>query len=234
MEEKVAANSGNFLTNFINVFFSPRKTMASIDHSPKWVLPFVVLLLLIFIFTLITSPVSIKEGMEKQRTRMEQKGLSDEEIDNALQVGEKVGKVTAPILAVVGAGLMTALIALIIWFVGNVILGGIATYKKVFTMYIYSSFISMLGMFIKLPLILSKGTMDIHFSLASFFNPDSLPKLFYSLLRTIEVFQIWQFFVLAIGFAIIYKFSMKKSAWAMVALFVIYAFFEAGIYSWQM
>lgn len=223
MESNQQMAESNFFENLINVFFSPRKTMESVDRNPKWVLPLAVLLALTLIFTILTINVTMTEQMHKQRQVLEKRGMSDEEIDNAIQVGQKVGKIIAPISAIVVVAIFTALIALFIWFVGNIILGGYATYKKVFTILIYSSFISAIGMLIKIPLILQKKTSDITFSLASFFNPENMNKYLYSFLKTIEVFEVWRFVVLAIGFAVVYRFSMKKSAWTMVVLFLLYS-----------
>ncbi|NOZ62730.1 MAG: YIP1 family protein [Calditrichaeota bacterium] len=224
----------NFFEKLINVFFAPRKTMESIDRKPLWVLPFIVVLVLITLFTALTINISLQEQLPKQRAAMEEKGMSTDQIDNAMEIGHKVGKIIGPISALIVSGIFTALMALIIWFVGNIVLGGLAPFKKVFTVYVYSTFISILGMFIKLPLIFQKKTMDINFSLASFFNPDNINKFMYSFLKSIEVFEVWRFFVLAIGFAVVYRFSMKKSAWTMFALFLIYAAIMTIIYSFQM
>ncbi len=231
MEANQQVAESNFFENLINVFFSPRKTMESVDRNPKWVLPLAVLLVLTLISTILTLNVTMTEQMHKQRQILEERGMSDEEIDNAIQMGQKIGKVIAPISAVVAGGIFVALIALFIWFVGNIILGGETTFKKVFTVFIYSSFISAVGMLIKVPLILQKKTADITFSLASFFNPESMNKFLYSFLKSIEVFEVWRFVVLAIGFSVIYRFSMKKSAWTMAILFLLYAGLTTLIYS---
>jgi len=234
MEANQNVSNTNFFQNLINVFFSPQQTMESIDRNPKWVLPFVVMLLLILVFTLLTINISLQEQLPKQRIAMEERGMSDGEIDNAMQIGQKIGKIIGPISAVVVTGIFTAIMALILWFVGNIILGGLVSFKKVFTVYIYSYFIGILGFFIKIPLILQKKTMDINFSLASFFSPDNMNKYLYSFLKTIEVFEVWRFFVLAIGFAVIYRFSMKKSAWTMFVLYLFYAIIMTFIYALQM
>ena len=234
MENNVSASNANFLQNFINVFFSPRQTMESIDRNPKWVLPFLVMLIIILLFTMVTINISLKEQLPKQRVKMEEKGMSDEQIDNAIEMGQKIGKIIGPISALVASAAFTAIMALIIWFMGNIVLGGLTSFKKVFTVYIYSSFISILGMIIKIPLILQKETMDVNFSLASFFNPDNMNKYFYAFMKSVEVFEVWRFVVLAIGFAVVYKFSMKKSAWAMFALFVIYVVIMTFVYASQL
>ena len=97
-----------------------------------------------------------------------------------------------------------------------------------FSVYTYASLIGMFGLLLRIPLILSKQTADVHFSLASFMSPDQSKTILYNILKGFEIFSIWQFIVLAIGFAVIYKFSMKKSGWTMAVLFLITVFVMAG------
>ncbi len=231
--EQVVSSEMNFLQRIVGVFLSPTPTMESIDRKPTWVLPLIVILLISVILAVITLPITLPEQLAKQRTAMEEKGMSDEEIDNAVQISEKFSKILIPVGGLIVGGIFLALIALIIWFVGNIILGGQTSFKQVFSVYLFTSFISLLGMIIKTPIMLSKKTADVHFSLASFFQADSLNKYVYSFLKTMEVFEIWRFIVLTIGFAIIYKFSMKKAGWTMFVFFLFYAAVLTLLYSLQ-
>ncbi len=223
MEELARTSEMNFLSRMFGVFFSPQKTMESINHKPGWVVPLIVILLATVILSVISMPVTIPYQLEKQRTAMEERGMSDEEIDQALEMSAKITKFAIPAGGLIMGGIFLVIIALVVWFVGNIILGGETNFARVFSVFLYSSFISLFGGIIKLPIIFSRQTPDVHFSIASFFNPDSLNKWLYSFLKTIELFQIWQFIVLAIGFAVIYKFSMKKAGWAMFFLFIVYS-----------
>lgn len=206
----------------IGVFLSPGKTFEDLDRRPDWILPLVIILIITLAFTIITSPITMPEQMDKQRVKMEERGMSDEQIEQALTTGEKVGKILAPIGAIVGTTIMLLIFTLMVWFVGNIVLGGQTTFKKIFSVYNYSSLIGALGMIVTLPVVLAKKTANVHFSLASFLSDDQSQTLLYKILRSFGVFSIWQYIVLAIGFAAIYKFSMKKSGWTIVVLFLIY------------
>lgn len=211
------------LEKVIGVFLSPKKTFEAIDQRPDWVVPLIIILFIILVFTIVTAPVTIPEQMEKQKERMEERGMSDEQIETAMATGEKFGKIIGPIGAVIGTVVMLLIFTLILWFVGNILLGGQTSFVKMFSVYNYSSLIGMVGMLLSIPIILSKKTANVHFSLASFLSEDQSKTLPYQILKQFSVFSIWQFAVLAIGFAVIYKFSMKKSAWTMVVLFLIAA-----------
>lgn len=213
----------NALQKVVGIFLSPRQTFEAIDQRPDWVVPLVIILLITLLFTIATAPVTIPEQMEKQRARMEERGMSDEQIQTAIAAGEKFGKIIGPIGAVIGTTVILLIFTLILWFVGNIVLGGQTSFVKMFSVYNYSSLIGMVGMLLSLPIVLSKKTANVHFSLASFLPEDQSKTLPYQILKQFGVFSIWQFVVLAIGFAVIYKFSIKKSAWIMAVLFLIAA-----------
>lgn len=219
----------NAVQRIFGVFFSPKKTFEDIDRKPDWIVPLVLILLLVVAFTIVTMPISMPERMEKQREKMEERGMSSEQIDAAMATGEKVGKIIGPIGAAITTAIILAIFTLILWFVGNVVLGGQTTFVKMFSVYNYSSLIGMLGLLLSLPLIISKQTANVHFSLALLLPDDQSKTVLYNFLKAFSLFSIWQYVVLAIGFAVIYKFSMKKSGITMLVLFIIYVIFSVTI-----
>ena len=219
----------NAFQRVVGVFLSPRDTYESINRKPDWVVPFIILVLVSLVFTMFTLPISMPEQMQKQKEKLEQDGKSEEEIEAAVAIGEKIGKIVAPIGAVVGTAIMILLMSAIFLFIGNIVLGGETTYRKIFSVYTYTSLIGVLAMALKLPLILNKQTMDIHFSLSMLMPAEQSESFLFYLLKSIEVFSIWHFALLAIAFSVLYKFTMKKSAWTMGILFGIYALISATI-----
>jgi len=219
----------NPLQRILGVFFSPQKTFEDIDRKPDWVVPFILILIIVVGFTIVTMPITMPERMDQQREKMIEKGLSDEQIDSAMATGEKIGKIFAPIGATIGTGAVLVLFTLILWFVGNIVLGGQTTFPKIFSVYNYSSLVGMLGLLLRIPLILSKHTANVHFSLALLLPEDQSKTVLYNLLKAFDIFSIWQYVVLAIGFAVIYKFSIKKSGITMLILFIIYVIFAVSM-----
>jgi len=229
VSSSTATRELNFFQRFMGIFLSPRETYESIDRKPDWVMPLLVLVLITVAFTFITMPISMPEQMAKQREKLEEKGQSAEEIDAAMAMGEKFGKIIGPIGAAIGTGLILVLMSAIFLFIGNFILGGQTTFLKMFSVYLYTSLIGILAMLVKLPLILSKNTTDVSFSLAMLLPADAAKSFLYYILKSIELFSIWHFALLAIAFSVLYKFSMKKSAWVMVVLFGIYVLISATL-----
>jgi hypothetical protein len=212
----------NVVQRVFGVFFSPRKTFEDIDRKPDWVVPMVIVVIIAVLFTIIIMPIALPQQMDKQREKFEERGMSDEEIERAMEMGGKFGRIIGPIGAAVGSVVYLLAIAGIFMFVGNTILGGKTTFKKLVSVVCYSSLIGSLNSIILLPMILSRKTMEVHFSLAAFMSADASETFLYQLLKKIDLFAFWQIVVAGIGVAVIYKFTTKKAIAMVASLYVLY------------
>ncbi|MDZ7261257.1 MAG: YIP1 family protein [candidate division KSB1 bacterium] len=228
MPEETQKELGVF-QKIVGVFSSPRQTFESVNRKPDWVVPLVIVLLVSLVISILVTPIAMQEGLEMQREMMKERGMSDEQIDNALAIGQKVGKITGPIMAVIVILVVLLIVAAVLMFGGNVILGGTTNFKKVFSVICYSSLIGSLGGLIKLPLMLSKQSVKVSFSLATFLSEDASKTFLYKLLSKIELFTIWELAVLSIGLAVIYKFTTKKAATLVVSLWIIWVVISVGL-----
>ncbi|OQX96311.1 hypothetical protein B6I21_01260, partial [candidate division KSB1 bacterium 4572_119] len=103
------------------------------------------------------------------------------------------------------------------------------TYIKMFSVYIYASLIGTLGLALKSLVIMLRESADVHFSLALLLNPEESETLLFKVLNSFDLFAIWQYAVLAIGFAVIYKFTIKKAGITMAVLFLITVVITVGL-----
>lgn len=214
------------MQRIIGVFFSPHSTFEDIDRKPDWVIPLIIVVAIVIGFTIVTMPITAPEQMEKQREQMLERGMDDDQIDQILATQEKVGKYLGPVMAAITTAIIFIIFAALFLFVGNIVLGGMTTLKKMFSVYLYSSLIGMLGMVLSVPLIIQKQTANVHFSLALLLPEEHSKTILYHTLKAFNVFSIWQFVVLAIGFAVIYKFSMKKAGITMGFMFLLTVIFS--------
>ena len=83
-----------------------------------------------------------------------------------------------------------------------------------------SSLIPVLGMVIKIPIILSKETMNVHFSLAPFMSDSAKDTFLYKFLMNTDFFNIWYIAVLCIGIAVVGGLKVKK-VWPVVVILLI-------------
>ncbi|HDP98889.1 MAG TPA: YIP1 family protein [bacterium] len=225
-------NEMNIIERIVGVFFSPRATMQSIDHQPSWIAPFVILILLAVVQFQIISPITMPKQMQLVEEQLRERGSSEDEIERTLGIVEKFSKFGF-INVIIFTVLFYVLFSLLLWFLGNIILGGETTFKKIFSVNLYAGLISALGIVISIPLILIKKSINIHFSLASLLSDDQIGTFLYRVLRSFDIFSIWYFVVLTIGFSVIYKFSIKKSATAMVFVFVLYSLLMVWVFGAQ-
>ncbi|MBN2010826.1 YIP1 family protein [candidate division KSB1 bacterium] len=211
------------IQKIINVFVSPKQTFESIDRKPDWVIPFVIILLVAIAFMILTMPVLGPIQMEKQRAKMEERGMSDQQIEQAMSIADKpIMKIIGPVIGTITIIIIFLAISGIVMLVGNMSLGTKASFKKVFSAFTYTSLIGSLNQLLILPIMLNKNSAEVHFSLATFQSVDNADTLMYQFLKKIDLFAIWQIAVLGIGLAIIYRTTTKKSTTMVAGLYVVY------------
>ncbi|MFQ5709301.1 MAG: Yip1 family protein [bacterium] len=222
-EARPATQEMSAIEKIIGVFTSPGKTFQSIDQKPSWVLPVAVAVLVSVIFVFTTQSIIVNEAITKQQEKMEERGMDADQIDQSLAMMEKGMKFSVPAFSVLGPVLVILIVAGIFFFVGNVVLGGMAPYKKVLAVTAFSWLIFSLGSLIALPIVLSRESIEVSFSLATLMSEEAQQTFLYKFLSKLDVFSIWWVAVQSIGLAVIYKMKTQKMATAVVAVFLIYA-----------
>ena len=208
----------------INVFLSPREAFQAVDQRPNWVLPFVIMLIIGTVVAVFTVPIAMQDRMDDQRDQLiEERGMTPEEADRAMEIGEKIGKIAGPIIAPIGMGLYLVIVSAVLLFLGNILMGGESNFKKVFSMFSYSSMVGALGSLISLPIIISKQTLEVPTNIAVIIGLEDQGTFAYQLLSKVELFTIWQLIIVSIGMAVIYKFTTKKAATGVVVLWLLAA-----------
>lgn len=133
-----------------------------------------------------------------------------------IPVGLTVG--TGTIGSVVG-GVIVFLIAAGIYKIFMVILGNDTPYKKLLTLVIFSSVISSLGLLINGLIALAVGGYEpVYTSLAPLFGDN---KMLSAIGKNFDIFTIWYYVVLALGFQIGAGLSKNKAIMVVVIVFLI-------------
>jgi len=210
------------LGRIVNIFSSPRETFQSIDHKPTWVVPFI----LFVIVTLLLSFLVMDIGIKDRLAMLEARDLPAQQFEAAKSRMEGSLKYVGLVFIPVGALAVWAIVAGLLLFSGNTIMGGEAKFKKVFSVVAWSSLVGLLGGIVKTLLILSKGTTHGVVSSLAILLPtpplgQSAPVL-YRLLSKFDLFTIWELILWIIGLAIVYRFTTKKSATLVLSLWVLW------------
>jgi hypothetical protein len=204
------------------VFISPRETFEAIDRKPTWLVPFIILVVMTLGMTLLTRDIGIQDMMAKFQARE----MPQEQIDKIAAQSQGAGKYIQMVLIPVAMLAIWAVFAGVLLFCGNTLLGGSAKFKKLFSMVSWSSFVGALAIVVNTAVILSKGTTQgVTTSLAVLMPVPGLsdkPSLLYRLLSKFDVFPDWSLILWAIGLSVIYRFTMKKSAGLVAALWAVW------------
>jgi hypothetical protein len=230
VEKPLTGDEPNLLQKVIGVFISPAQTFAKIAANPTWIAPLVIISIVNLVFIYVAGDVILNETLQQQEMKLVERGADQEQIDQTVEATEKF--MSGPFMKVWGVVvpmIILAIIAAVMMFVGNVILGGSATFKKVFAVTGWSWLILSLYGLIILPLVLTKETMQVNFSLATFISDESRNTFLYQLLAKMDLFYIWWIAVYSIGLAAIYKMKTQKVAAAVAAVYAVYAVAAAAL-----
>jgi hypothetical protein len=224
-----AAEEMGALQKIIGVFTSPTKTFQSLDRNPSWLLPIIIYMVVNLGFIFLAKDIIIQEELTRQENKMLEQGMDSEQMDQRLAIIEKSMQYTVPIFGLVFSGLFVLIVAGVFMFVGNVVLGGTSTFKKIFAITAYSFLILCVGALVTLPLVLARQSMQVSFSLAALMSDEARKTFLYQLLSKVDIFWIWWLAVYSIGLAVIYKMKTQKMAMAVAAVYLIYAVAAAAL-----
>lgn len=200
-----------FFGKLINVYLNPRKTFLALENRPTWLIPMILLTLLAIFSTQLTFPIIMDAQLANLRNNPNIPSEQLSIIEKSIAENMARQRLFATIGQLVIIPIIYFLLGGIMYFVGSVVLGGDSSYKKVLSVWSWSSCIGILAFIIMTPLILSKGTMNVSLSLALLLPSDAIDTTLYNVLKHFDFFTMWELAVFAYGFALIYKFKMAKA-----------------------
>lgn len=219
--EKTSAKEMGVFSRIVGIFTSPRETFESIDQRPTWLVPFLIVVIVMIVLQFLVMDIAMKDRLADMEAR-DMPAEQYERASNQMESWKYVGFAVTP----VGILVVWAIIAGILLFGGNTMMGGETKFKKVFSVIAWSGLIGLVGEIIKTFLILSKGTSrGVVLSLAFVLPTPELgqsPPILYRFLSQFNLFTIWELILWIIGLAVIYHFTTKKSATLVLSLWVIW------------
>lgn len=226
-EEKTTMSG---FSKVINTYFEPRKVFESLKIKSTWLVPFIIFVVLGLVTTWFMHPLRMKQVItqieENERYTEEQKEM----------IIDRIGSSDRPPIYQMGViplfmfGYLI-LFSGILYFVFNVLLGGGSSFKRVLSVFSYSTLIAIPQSIVQLPLALSKQTADVNTSLAIFLSTESKGTFFHSVLKGFDIFTLWQVIVISIGLAVMYNYTTKKSFTTVFIMWVLLIVVGAGLSS---
>lgn len=209
-----------------SVLLEPKKTFEGLREKSPWVLPFVLGIVLVFLFTYFTWPYIMDGQIKNIRMNENIPDAQKETIVAQMETTRNDAPLWQVGLAPVFAGIATLIGAGIWLMVGNVMLGGNATFKQIWSMFNYAGMVSLVGVLIKWVMISMKQSVEVYTSLAVLATDLKTSSYAFLALNGVDIFSIWLFAVIGIGLAVVCRVAVKK---AMVASFVVWAVWVFGI-----
>jgi hypothetical protein len=210
------------LSRFIGIITSPKATYEAVIAHPRW---FGMLALTVFIVAIGTTlPMTTEAGkqaaLEQQVHQMENFGVQVNDqmyADMSRRIAYAPYTTFASILII--GPIFTVIVAGILFGVFT-LMGGQASFKQLFAVYVHSTAVSSLAQLFTGPLNYFRGSVSSATNLAVLLPMIDDRSFLGRLLGMIDLFLVWWLIVLAIGLATLYR---RKTGSIAVSLFAVYA-----------
>jgi len=207
------------MNELIDIYLAPRNVFNKLKEKPKWITPFIIVLIIFMIASAITVSMTKDTLMAKQEETLRTRGLPDTQIAQAM----KFFQGPLPIIfGAIGAALAYVIIMIVFALILNLfipVFGGNALYKNVFSVVCFSSMIMIPASILKIILIAITKSPYVATSLA-LFVPNLVKTSFsYQLLNSFDFFVIWEMILVAIGISITNEIKQKN---AYILVFLIW------------
>lgn len=195
----------SFPERLMGVFISPGETFEDVARHPGFWAPLITLMVAAVV---VTETMLWKIGMERiVRTSLEQSGrasnMTPEQMDQAVRQGALYGGIIAHIAGVVGPPIFLLILAGLGLLIVNLIFGGQAKFKTIFSLTCYANLVSLLGSLMALAMILFgdpehfNSQNPIPGNIGFFLNPHEVSKPLYALASSADLLTIWMLILMA-------------------------------------
>ena len=202
----------------LRVFYAPSETFEAVAEqrsATDWLVPTIVVAMVVFFSTYVTSPIHMAETMEQmqQQTPTEQSDAMEGTAD-AILISTLIA---APVMTFV----MLFIGAAIYLLVGK-LLGGLLGYSQCLAIVAYTSLIAIPQHVVKTPLVLAKETMNVQIGLGMFLSEEAQKSFGGALLSSIDPFIVWMVVIAGLGLSILGQIERSRAYAGVVAVTLIF------------
>jgi len=119
----------------------------------------------------------------------------------------------------------------ILLFLGNILMGGQTNFRDVLNMYALTWLIAIPENIVKVPLMISKGSMKVETSLALLLSSENSSTFLQTILGKFDLFGLWQLGLVIFGLSLLCRTSVGKSTAAVGLTWFIFVLIQAGLAS---
>ena len=202
----------------LRVFYAPSETFEAVAEqrsAADWLVPTIVVAMVVFFSTYVTSPIYVAEMMEQ--TQQQMSAEQSDEMEGAADAILISTLVAAPIMMFV----MLFIGAAIYLLVGK-LLGGLLGYGHCLALVAYTSLIAILQHIVKVPLVLAKETMNVQIGLGMFLSEEAQKSFGGALLSSIDPFVVWMIVIAGLGLSIVGQIERSRAYAGVAAITLIF------------
>jgi len=216
----------NLLARFIGIITAPRATFEAVAASPKVLGMLLVVSILTAVFSALpmTTDAGKQATIEQQVQSMQSLGFQvNDQMYDQMQKGAARLPYTTGIGAFVFIPIVSLIFAGILFAIFNAALGGEASFKQVYSVYIHSGVIGTLSAMLSGVVNYFSGRVGSVANLGALLP--MLPEKSFgaNLLGTVDIFIIWSVIVLAIGLGVLYKRRTQPIAISLLSVYAVIA-----------
>ena len=201
----------------LRVFYAPSETFEAVSEqrsAADWLVPTVIVAVVIFISTYLTSPIYVAEMMEQMKQQMPAEQRGEMAGEDAMRIS---GLIAAPVMTFV----MLFIGAAIYLLVGK-LLGGLLGYGQCLAIVAYTSLIAIIQHVVKTPLVLANETMNVQIGLGMFLSEEARKSFGGALLSSIDPFVVWMVVIAGLGLAIVGQVERSRAYAGVAAITLIF------------
>ncbi len=224
----------SFWRRLIDLVVAPSRLMAGVAENPRYLMPGLLILVIMAAFTYLTLPISAPEQMELMRNSKIMKLVPEDawqqQYDKAMDPAP-LGRA----LKAVGSGFSIWVTVVLFGFILGFFVrmsGGQGSFRQALGVVTWASLIPLgIGTLVKLPLVLVTESMyRVTIGLAAFVPGDNPLSVWHQVLMSYgDFFTWWGVAVLVMGFARVFKLSMRAAAVAVILPWIVATGIPLGI-----
>ena len=216
----------NLIGRFVGILFSPKETFRSVVAAPK-VLGMLVLTAVLagfFVALPLTTDAGKQAALDNQVQQMQSLGFHvTDQMYEQMEKGAGRMPYTAGIGALVFTPVMALIISGILFAIFNAALGGEASFKQVFAVYIHGGPISVVSAGLTGVVNYFSGHVGSVANLGALLPMLPEKSFAANLLGAVDIFIIWSVVVLAMGLGVLYKRRTQPIAISLLSVYAVIA-----------
>jgi len=223
----------NLLARFIGVITSPKATFQSIVAAPKvlGILLLAASLSAVFVALPLTTDAGKQAQIEKSVEQMKSMGFTvTDQMYDGMEKGAGRMPYTSGLAVLIFTPIGSLIFSGILFAIFNAGLGGEASFKQLWSVYLHSGAISVLSLALTGIVNFSTGRTGSVTNLGALLPMLSEKSFLAHLLGTVDLFIIWGVVVLAIGLGVLYRRRTQPIA---ISLLSVYAVIAVVIALWM-